>query len=172
MDEIRFPTLEAVLKQFADDTGNAYAAVLERNEHPTTQRTLENAAMDPNKHKVTARVGGYDVTFDLPSYWKYIEHGTRPHLPPWKAIREWVDIKPVVPRYQMKNGKLPSPNQLTYFIRKKIATVGTEGTHDLATARDRTLGWWMERIKDAMIADSTVLLKDALIGPFVIEGRL
>lgn len=171
MDEIQFPTLVKVLKQFADDTGNNYAAVLERNDHPTTQRTLENAAQDPAKHKVTARVGGYDVTFDLPSYWKYIEHGTRPHWPPYSAIRQWIDIKPVIPR-PGKNGKLPTPDQLTFLIRRKIAAVGTKGTEDLTTARDRTLAWWMDRIKEAMIADATVALKDALIGPFVIEGRL
>lgn len=171
MDEIQFPTLVKVLKQFADDTGYNYAAVLESNDHPTTQRTLENAAQDPNKHKVTARVGGYDVTFDLPSYWKYIEHGTRPHWPPYSAIRQWVDIKPVIPR-PGKNGKLPTPDQLTFLIRRKISAVGTKGTEDLTTARDRTLAWWMDRIKEAMIADATVALKDALIGPFVIEGRL
>lgn len=171
MDEIQFPTLVKVLKQFADDTGNNYAAVLESNGHPTTQRTLENAAQDPNKHKVTARVGGYDVTFDLPSYWKYIEHGTRPHLPPYSAIRQWIDIKPVIPR-PGKNGKLPTPSQLAYAIRAKIAKVGTKGTEDLALARDVALAGWMQRIKDALIADATVALKDALIGPFVIKGRL
>lgn len=171
MDEIQFPTLVKVLKQFADDTGYNYAAVLDSNDHPTTQRTLENAAQDPNKHKVTARVGGYDVTFDLPSYWKYIEHGTRPHWAPYAAIRQWVDIKPVIPR-PGKNGKLPTPSQLAYAIRAKIAKVGTEGTGDLATARDVALSGWMQRIKDALIADATVALKDALIGPFVIEGRL
>ena len=173
METRDYPRLEAVLKEFADELGYNYADTIERNGH-NASRALSKAAADPGLHRIEVERDGYLVVFDLPSYWKYIEHGTRPHWPPHDAIRRWIDIKPVIPRPD-KRGRIPSPESLTFLIRRKIAAVGTEGTGDLATSRDRTLPWWMDRIREAFAADlqedlDEVLLKG--IGGRVIEGRL
>lgn len=64
------------------------------------------------------------VSIRLNEYWRYIENGTKPHFPPIDAIKKWITIKPVLPR-PLKNGKLPTTNQLAYLIGRKIAQKGT-----------------------------------------------
>lgn len=64
------------------------------------------------------------ISIRLNEYWKYVENGTKPHFPPIDAIKKWITIKPVLPR-PLKNGKLPTTNQLAYLIGRKIAQKGT-----------------------------------------------
>lgn len=71
----------------------------------------------------------FTVSLNLQDYWKYLEEGTKPHWPPVSKILEWVRIKPVLPRKPLKNGKLPTQNQLAFMISRKISRVGTPATH-------------------------------------------
>lgn len=69
---------------------------------------------------------GKFVTVDivLQDYWKYVEGGRRPgKFPPIDKIREWIRVKPVLPR-PMANGKLPTENQLAFLISRSIAEKG------------------------------------------------
>jgi len=70
----------------------------------------------------------FSVFLELEEYWKYLENGTKPHFPPPDAIKQWIKIKPILPRAD-KNGKLPTENQLAYLIGRKISKVGTSATH-------------------------------------------
>lgn len=65
------------------------------------------------------------ISISLEDYWKYIENGTKPHFPPIDSIKKWISVKPVLPR-PLKNGKLPTTNQLAYLIGRKISKVGTK----------------------------------------------
>jgi hypothetical protein len=65
------------------------------------------------------------ISIQLQDYWKYVEYGTKPHFPPLDAIKKWISVKPVLPR-PLKNGKLPTTNQLAYLIGRKISKVGTK----------------------------------------------
>lgn len=178
MNELTFPTLEAVLRDFVRDVGAEYAAVIARNDH-NASHNLSNTATSADAQKVTVVTGGYEVSLDLPKYWKYIEHGLAPGgkygNPGWKAypaIRRWIDIKPVIPR-PGRNGRIPTPNQLAYLITRKIVNEGTTGTHDLATARDATLPEYMDRIADALQKDAEgYILKVMEPGTTVIETEL
>lgn len=159
---MEYANLRAVLKELADEVGQNYADTLQRNGHPTTQNTLGLSALDPALHHVEVESYGLSVSLDLPSYWKYVEHGTTPHWPPAAAIDKWIQIKPVIPR-PGRDGRIPSPASLSFLIRRKIAEVGTEGTNDLANARDRTLPWWYERIKAALLDDVQEELGDVIL---------
>lgn len=64
------------------------------------------------------------ISIQMEEYWRYVENGTKPHFPPIDAIKKWITIKPVLPR-PLKNGKLPTTNQLAYLIGRKIAQKGT-----------------------------------------------
>ena len=64
------------------------------------------------------------ISIQMEDYWKYIENGTKPHFPPIDAIKKWISVKPVLPR-PLKNGKLPTTNQLAYLVGRKIAKKGT-----------------------------------------------
>lgn len=72
------------------------------------------------------------VFVDLEDYWKYVENGTKPHFPPVDAIKQWIRVKPVLPR-PLKDGKLPTENQLAYLIGRKISKVGTKAQPFLST---------------------------------------
>lgn len=65
-----------------------------------------------------------NISIQLEDYWKYIEYGTKPHFPPIDKIRQWIKVKPVLPR--AIDGKLPTENQLAYLISRKISKVGTK----------------------------------------------
>ena len=60
------------------------------------------------------------ISISLEDYWKYIEYGTNPHFPPVDKIREWIRVKPVLPR-PLASGKLPTENQLAFLIGRKIS---------------------------------------------------
>ena len=77
---------------------------------------------------------GYHITITLPEYAAYLNDGTKPHWPPVDKIREWIKVKPVLPR-PGRNGKLPSTKQLAYLIGRKISKVGTKPTKII----DRTI---------------------------------
>lgn len=76
------------------------------------------------------------VSIQLEDYYKYVENGRKAgKFPPVDAIKKWITIKPVIPRG--KNGKVPTENQLTYLIGRKIAREGTRANPFLApTIRD------------------------------------
>lgn len=64
--------------------------------------------------------GTFEVSLELADYWKYVENGRKAgKWPPISAIEKWIEIKPVIPR-PMKNGKLPTTQQLAFLISRKI----------------------------------------------------
>lgn len=72
------------------------------------------------------------VMFDIADYWKYVEYGRKPgKFPPIDKIRQWIKVKPILPR-PGKNGKLPTENQLAYLIARKIARKGIPATHSMS----------------------------------------
>ena len=72
--------------------------------------------------------------FNLVEYWKYAENGRGPgRFPPIDAIRNWIQVKPVVPVPDAR-GKIPTTNQLAFLISRKIAREGTQGKHSLTKA--------------------------------------
>lgn len=73
-------------------------------------------------------------------------------MPPINAIKQWVEVKPVIPR-PMSNGKLPTVNQLVYLIARKIGLEGTIGKHLLQTSVDNVWGVFEEFIAEAFAKD-------------------
>ena len=92
------------------------------------------------------------VVLDVAAYWKYVEYGTKPHWPPPDKIREWIEAKPVLPR-PLKSGKLPTVQQLTYLIGRKISRVGTKGSNTLRHTLEEINAEWADRIAAAMAED-------------------
>lgn len=73
------------------------------------------------------------VYLQVEEYYKYVEEGRKAgKFPPIDKIREWIRVKPVLP--QPFNGKLPTENQLSFLIARKIAEKGIEPTPRIETA--------------------------------------
>lgn len=92
------------------------------------------------------------VELHLEDYWKYLEYGTPPHWPPVDAIKEWIKIKPVLPRPD-KNGKLPTQEQLAYLIGRKISRDGTQPYMMYNQTLDALNNWISNKIEEAVTLD-------------------
>ena len=75
---------------------------------------------------VYAEDGIFEVVLNIQDYWKWVEYGRLPgSFPNIDAIRKWIQVKPVIPTVR-NDGKLPTIDQLTYLISRKIAENGIE----------------------------------------------
>ena len=125
---LEFKHLHEALGQYAQAITDRYKQNLESSGRRASGQLLTSV-----NTKVVVNGNEYEVLLQLEDYWKYIEFGTKPHFPPVSKILEWVKIKPILPT-PMKNGKLPTEEQLAWMIAKKIERVGTEGKPDLEEA--------------------------------------
>lgn len=114
----------------------------------------------------------YIVSIEMAFYGDYIERGTRlqgPYnnqgLPPTakmrNAILEWIRAKNIQPRFPMKNGKMPTPKTLAYFISKKIYEKGTPPYWYLRDSLDSPAEI-QKRISSALMDDLQDWLEDTL----------
>lgn len=149
INELFDPTaLVDILRELGENVREGYVNKLIRNGRPTTENTLASTVTS----QVEVNGTTYSVVLNLQEYWKYVEEGTRPHWPPPSAILHWIEVKPVIPRPDEK-GRIPTPKQLAYLIGRKIAREGTKGTHDLKETTDTLLGYYEDRIKEALETD-------------------
>lgn len=85
---------------------------------------------------VNAEDGIYEVLLNIQEYWKYLEYGRLPgSFPNIDAIRKWIQVKPVLPT-PSSNGKVPTLEQLTFLISRKIAEKGIEPRYYLNNTLD------------------------------------
>lgn len=155
------------------DTSNLYAVLQEygvevRNRYQDRlilhDRIASGDLLNSLESHVEVNGTTYEVQLDLASYWRYIEMDTAPHWPPRDAILKWIQVKPVLPR-PMKNGKLPTPEQLTFLIQRKIAVFGTEGKPDLTDTVEEMNKAFQERIAAALAADTANYIRKLVATP-------
>ena len=167
---IEYPNVEQALTELAEAVKAAYIANLNANGRPTERMSewmrnhYDGKLTDTIKVVVTLGNGKFVASLQLNDYWKYVEEGVAPSgkygNPGWKAypaIRDWVDIKPVIPRPD-GNGRIPTPNQLAYLITRSIVNNGTHGTHDLKMAKDAVIPMYIDRVEMALREDVRVIV--------------
>jgi hypothetical protein len=97
--------------------------------------------------------GTFEVSLELAHYWKYVENGRKAgKWPPISKIKDWIEIKPVLPR-PMANGKLPTTNQLAYLIARKIGLEGIAPRPLLQKSVDNVWDVFEEFIAEAFAKD-------------------
>lgn len=142
-----FPKVYEVLERYAKEFIEQYKINLVQSGRPASGRLADSLS-----YKVDMGANVYAVDISLLDYWKYIESGTRPHWPPVSAIREWIKVKPVIPR-PFENGKLPTESQLAFLIGRKISRVGTEGINDFERANQEIFSRMEMSIAEAVTED-------------------
>lgn len=145
-----FPKTMEVLKKLAEDVKAGYIDQLERDKHPT--KYGQNRLTDTITTVVEADGLSFTASLKMNYYWKFLEEGTRPHWPPRDAILKWVEIKPVLPRPD-GNGRIPTPQQLSFLISRKIANEGTQGTHGFEKTREAIVPFYVEELEKAFNED-------------------
>lgn len=146
-DLVRFPRMEAMLQEYGE-------AVLERYKTNMVQSDALASEKLLNTAQFILQINGsqYEVQLSLQDYWKFVEYDTKPHFPPLNAIKQWIRIKPVIPRPNAL-GRTPSEDQLAYLIGRKIAEEGTEGRHDLTNAVEEMNREYLNKIASAFADD-------------------
>ena len=95
----------------------------------------------------------FKVSVSMADYWKYVNGGRSPgKFPPPDAIRNWIEVKPVNP-YPLSNGKIPSVEQLTFLISRKIANDGIEPTDFYDKAKEEAIRRFEKAIDEAIGED-------------------
>lgn len=153
-----FPKVAEVLERYGAEFIELYKLNLVQSGRPASGKLAESLS-----YHVNLGTNVYAVDISLLDYWKYIENGTRPHFPPVSAIREWIRVKPVIPR-PFENGKLPTESQLAFLIARKISRVGTEGINDFQRANDEVFARMEMSLAGAVTEDLqrqvSVIFKD------------
>lgn len=94
----------------------------------------------------------YNVELRLLDYWKYVEYGRESgSYPPINAIKNWIQTKPILPR--VYNGKLPTTDQLTFLISRKIKDKGIKGKHILSDSLEILDTNYKELLEEAITKD-------------------
>ena len=146
----------AILQELAKDIEDNYKDHLEQHD-----RIASGDLMRSISTEIEVNGTRYTVWLNLADYWKYVEEDTRPHWPPKAAIDRWIFIKPVIPRPDGK-GHIPTPEQLSFLIRRRIAEEGTKGTHDLRDTENAVLPMYEERLLEALERDCLEYIEKVL----------
>lgn len=143
-----FDNLERVLNDFGKFLVEEYKDNLILNDV-----NASDALYNSVKYEVKTDRGRIEVNLSLLDYWKYIENGRKAgKWPPISAIQKWIEVKPILPR-PMVNGKLPTVQQLTYLISRKIALEGIMPRPLLQQSVDSVMNSMMEFITEAITKD-------------------
>lgn len=144
-----FENLVRVLQEYGNEVQELYKQKL-ANDDATASGELINSV----KYIYEQNGNSYSVSLSLKEYWKYVEYGRKAggKFPPAQAIRKWIEIKPILPR-PLKNGKLPTLNQLTFLISRKIAEQGIRPRNILEKTLEEINKEYDNKISEALTID-------------------
>lgn len=146
--DIKWTKLTEVLNEFAD----TFIQIARDN----LQANGSNASYglyDSFQKIIEVGEDSFSVKIQLEDYWKYVEEGRGPgKYPPPDAIRNWIEVKPVVPQADM-NGRTPTVEQLTFLISRKIAEEGTNPQPFFEPAKEEAIRQFEDRIAYAIQED-------------------
>jgi hypothetical protein len=159
MELINLNNVMATLEEYAIAVRNQYQDNLINDDKIASGNLLNSV-----DYRIEQDGMVYEVKLKLQDYWKYVEYGTKPHLPPVNKILEWVMVKPVLPRPN-DDGELPTPTQLAWAIAKKIEKKGTDGTEALEEAILDINEKFKEKLVIALHQDMETIMK-VVVGDF------
>lgn len=114
--------------------------------------TTEHSLSDSVKYEIDMGERWIEVNLSLLDYWKYIEYGTRPHWAPKAPIERWIEVKPLLP-VPDRNGRLLTPKQQAYLVRRKIAQYGTEAKSPLSESLKEVMDRFNDALEEAVTKD-------------------
>lgn len=136
--------------------------------------TASGKLRDSVQYQVQFGDTSIEVGLMLLDYYKWVEGGRLPTMKGGNGelkekIREWIKVKPVLPR-PMDNGKLPTEEQLAYLISRKIHKFGYDGRQPLKRSIEEVNDQMLIEIKYAILEDLKADINKQLILFNDIEG--
>lgn len=166
MEEMEFetPELLKVLDEYAKRFEELVKAKMIARDSRGWNRVASGALLASIKATVKTGAGGvYSVELKHKDYMKYIENGTKPHFPPFKAILKWVREKPLPTRENSGNKGLPSEKSLAFLIQRKIGREGTEGKPIVARTQEELNAYFMPLFQKALVQDAETAIRKQMI---------
>lgn len=161
MEELTLTHTLAVLEKYGRAVSDLYKEEL-RNMGKKASGGLINSV----EYEVVTEKYSTSVVLHLADYWKYVERGRRPgKFPPPDAIRKWIEVKPILPR-PFKNGKLPTTEQLTFLIGRKIKEKGIEPSPALELSVETVNKVYMPMLEEAFALDVGEMADKLLVTTF------
>lgn len=158
--ELKFTNVSRVLKEYGQAVADLY-----KDRLADKDVNASNALTNSVRYIVRKQGRNFDVSISLLDYWKYIEYGRKPgKFPPPDVIREWVKVKPVVPR--PIDGITPTNNQLAYLIGRKIAREGIAPRPILKESIQHVNAYYEQSIEQALLEDLSDTMTAIIIEAF------
>ena len=137
--------------QFLNDFGKELADKNKRNlvndDAVASGKLLNSIRYIFNKNNTS-----FEISMEMAEYWKYVENGRKSgKFPPISAIKEWVNVKRVIPRPY--NGKLPTENQLAFLIARSISKKGIRPKPIFNETLDDAMNNFENGLEDAFTKD-------------------
>lgn len=152
---MEFENLQRVLNEYGKELQDLYKQKLLNDDAKATGNLINSV-----KYLFEHRGNTYAVSIKLMDYWKYIEYGRKPgKFPPFNAIKKWIEVKPVLPRPY--NGRVPTINQLTYLICRKIEREGIKARNVLERTLEQINAEYEDKISEALTLDLSDAMDDA-----------
>lgn len=142
-----FKHLKETLERYAIDVKELYKSKLTEDDARASGELINSV-----NYILNFNAKSFEVSLSLVDYWKYVENGRRAgKFPPPDKIKRWIEIKPVLPR--PFNGKLPTIDQLTYLICRKIKLDGIKPRPLLKETLEEINKEYEDKISEALTQD-------------------
>lgn len=158
LDRIEWMNTYNVITQYINDVRDLYMNKLQQPDINGWNRIATGNLINSVKTVINIDGSTIEAALQLDECWKFIEFGSQPegefkqHWPPVDAIKNWIKIKPVLPRPD-KNGKLPTTDQLAFLIGRKIYEKGTTPYRYLQQSIDEVNKYYEQEIENAIALD-------------------
>ena len=144
---MEFTNVVQFLNDFGKELADKYKRNLVNDDAIDTSKLLNSIKYIFNNNNTS-----FEISMEMAEYWKYVENGRKSgKFPPISAIREWVKVKPVIPRPY--NGKLPTENQLAFLISRSIAKKGIRPRPIFNDSLDDVIRDFENGLEDAFTKD-------------------
>lgn len=153
-----FENTRRVFEEFGEKVKEQYQQNLEANRHTATGNLHDNIEVviidEPDR---------LEIALNLEDYWKWIENGrNKGGFPPVDAIKKWIEVKQIVPR-PGKNGKVPTIDQLSFLIGRKIRDFGYPPVgHPFDNAVQSVFQDFEDALNEALMTDLGISVDKAM----------
>ena len=144
---MEFTNVVQFLNDFGKELADKYQRKIVNDDSVASGKLLNSIRYIFNKNNTS-----FEISMEMAEYWKYVEDGRKSgKFPPISAIREWVKVKPVIPRPY--NGKLPTENQLAFLISRSISKKGIRPRPIFDDSLDDAMRDFENGLEDAFTKD-------------------
>lgn len=158
MDDINIQDLQLInVKRVLDEYALKFQELVKKKIQEKDERGWNRVASGNllASIKTSIEVGNekYTVYLHSKEYLKFLELGTKPHWPPVDKLLQWVKDKKLPTRESTGDKSLPTENQLTYLVGRKINKVGTKPYKLVASTEEELNAIYIPKLEEALIED-------------------